>query len=595
MDPGVKDKRKGSIIRQVAVLFAGCVLLVGIFTNITQYYGSVDYVSRDVIHHAEKTAEEVSMAVKEYPAYKWLLAYWCEHAFEMQIDYDDSNVRGSHTAYKLSMLMAHQPKFNVEYATIEEIEALPPEDQKLYAEIVYSWLITRVDQIKYVDEVDYLFCVRTEEPYTRQLFVFSAADPGTVRGTDYEQVYPIGVVSEANESQQKAMKDAARHSSQMAQAGNYIDYYSYLLSDGGHVYLIGLTYDQTPILDTINHRAFRESLMAMGYQVMLSVIILVCIMLLVIRPLKSVQAGIRQYKDDKDSGEVEKRLSRIKLRNEIGELAGDVTELAKEMDDYLEKISTITAEKERIGAELSLATEIQVSMLPHEYPPFPGRDEFDIYAVMDPAREVGGDFYDYFLIDDDHLGIVIADVSGKGVPAALFMMMAKIVLKNCIELGLGPADTLSMANSELCEDNRTEMFVTAWVGILEISTGRLTAANAGHEYPALKEEGGLYKLLKDEHGFVLGAMEDLVYREYELQLRPGSGLFLYTDGVPEASDPDNRLFGTDRMLIALNKEPDANPEEVLRNVRISIDEFVRDAEQFDDLTMLCLEYRGQEI
>lgn len=592
MDPRVRDSRRGSIIVQVAIIFAVCVMLVGVFTYVTQYYSSVDYVTKNTEKQAGRTSYEVAMAIKEYPSYKWLLTYWCEHAYDMQIDYDDSYVRGSHTAYKYNMLMSHQPKFNPEYASSEEVEALPPADQKLYAEIAYSWLITRLDQIKYVDEVDYLFVLRTEEPYTSQFFVLSAASSGAVRGTEYEQVYPLGVTAEVGKSQQEGMRDAVEHRSHMAQAGGYVDYYSYLLEIDDQDYLIGLTYNQTPIINQTNERAQFESLIAMGYQVMLSAVILICIVMLVLRPLKKVQAGIREYKEDKDSAEVEERLSKIRLNNEIGELAEDVTDLAKEIDDYLEKISTITAEKERISAELSLATEIQVSMLPHEYPPFPGRNEFDIYAVMDPAREVGGDFYDYILIDDDHLGLVIADVSGKSVPAALFMMMAKIVLKNCLALGMGPAETLSTANNALCSDNQAEMFVTVWVGVLEISTGRLTAANAGHEYPAVREPGGMYELLKDEHGFVIGAVEGVTYNEYELQMRPGSRLFVYTDGVPEATDPDKKLFGTDRMLIALNSEPEASPEQVLRNVRKYINDFVRDAEQFDDLTMLSLEYKG---
>ena len=231
-------------------------------------------------------------------------------------------------------------------------------------------------------------------------------------------------------------------------------------------------------------------------------------------------------------------------------------------------------------------------MLPHEYPPFPDRSEFDVYAVMDPAREVGGDFYDYFLTDDDHLGMVIADVSGKSVPAALFMMMSKIVVKNCMRLGMSPAEILETTNDTLCSDNQAEMFVTVWVGVLEISTGRLTAANAGHEYPVIKEPDGRYELLKDEHGFVVGAIEGVKYKEYKLQLKPGSKLFVYTDGVPEATDPDKQLFGTDRMLEALNSDPEASPEQVLRNVRRQVNTFVGDAEQFDDLTMLGLEYKG---
>ena len=233
-------------------------------------------------------------------------------------------------------------------------------------------------------------------------------------------------------------------------------------------------------------------------------------------------------------------------------------------------------------------------MLPHIFPPFPDRSEFDIFATMDPAKEVGGDFYDYFLIDSDHLCMVIADVSGKGVPAALFMMASKIILQSVAMLGASPAKILEKTNEAICSNNEAQMFVTVWLGILELSTGRLVAANAGHEYPVLKRPGGDFELYKDKHGFVIGGMEGVKYREYELMLEPGARLFVYTDGVPEATNAEKELFGTERMVRALNGNADAAPVEILRGMRGAVDAFVRDAEQFDDLTMLCLEYKGVE-
>lgn len=249
-------------------------------------------------------------------------------------------------------------------------------------------------------------------------------------------------------------------------------------------------------------------------------------------------------------------------------------------------------ENSRIETELTMASSIQADMLPNIYPAFPERSEFDIYASMDPAKEVGGDFYDFFLVDDDHLCIVMADVSGKGVPAALFMMASKILLANNAMLGKTPAQILTDTNSSICANNREQMFITVWLGILELSTGKLTAANAGHEYPVLCHANGRFELVKDKHGFVIGGMEGVKYKQYEMQMEPGAKLFLYTDGVPEATNAENELFGTDRMLAALNEKMSATPEEILKNVRRSVDGFVMDAEQFDDLTVLCLEYKG---
>ncbi len=281
--------------------------------------------------------------------------------------------------------------------------------------------------------------------------------------------------------------------------------------------------------------------------------------------------------------------------DEIEALAESFAMLSAKTLEYVDQVRKVTAEKERIGAELSLATQIQASMLPHIFPAFPDRSEFDIFASMDPAKEVGGDFYDYFLIDDDHLCMVIADVSGKGVPAALFMMASKIILQSVAMMGLSPAGILQRTNEAICSNNEAQMFVTVWLGILELSTGKLTAANAGHEFPALREPKGNFALYKDKHGFVIGGMEGVHYREYEMQLVPGSKLFVYTDGVVEATSAEKKLFGTERMIDALNIDPDAAPQDILGNVRASVDGFVKEAEQFDDLTMLCVEYKGPTL
>ena len=251
-------------------------------------------------------------------------------------------------------------------------------------------------------------------------------------------------------------------------------------------------------------------------------------------------------------------------------------------------------ETARISTELNLATRIQADMVPNIYPAFPDRREFDVYATMDPAKEVGGDFYDFFLVDDDHLCLVMADVSGKGVPAALFMMASKIILANNAMIGKSPAQILTDTNAAICSHNREEMFVTVWLGILEISTGKRVAANAGHEYPVIKHGDGSFEVLRDKHGFVIGGMAGMKYKEYELTLEPGSKLFLYTDGVPEATDAENNMFGADRMLEALNEEKEGTTVDILKHVRASVDGFVNGAEQFDDLTMLCMEYRGPE-
>ncbi len=239
--------------------------------------------------------------------------------------------------------------------------------------------------------------------------------------------------------------------------------------------------------------------------------------------------------------------------------------------------------------ELNMATEIQVGSLPTT---FPDRPEFELYASMDPAKEVGGDFYDFFMIDDDHLAIVIADVSGKGVPAALFMMSSKIYINDHANIGGSPAEILGRVNKLVCANNNAHMFVTVWLGILEISTGKFTSASAGHEYPMINTSGK-YEILKDKHGLAIGAFDISKYKNTEIQLKKGDSIFVYTDGVAEATDANNEMFGTDRTVDALNAIPKgASQKDVLAGVRAAVDAFVKDAPQFDDLTMVGLKYNG---
>jgi len=262
------------------------------------------------------------------------------------------------------------------------------------------------------------------------------------------------------------------------------------------------------------------------------------------------------------------------------------------MQDQMEKYEQEHETATRMGAELSMATDIQASQLPRLFPAFPNRPEFDIFASMTPAKEVGGDFYDFFLIDDDHIGLVMADVSGKGVPAALFMMVARVLIKSHLQNGESVGEALENVNDQLCESNEAELFVTVWAAVIQISTGKGTAANAGHEHPALRRVGGEYKLVTYRHSPAVATMEGIPYKEHSFELHPGDSLFVYTDGVAEATNAGNELFGTDRMLRALNRNPDAVPEEVLSNVMDGINTFVAGAEQFDDITMLCMRYNG---
>ena len=313
-----------------------------------------------------------------------------------------------------------------------------------------------------------------------------------------------------------------------------------------------------------------------------------------IDPLLTIKNNVSSFA--KNNAQTDETLETIKTGDELEDLAEEISSMEKDIVNYIDDIKTITAEKERISAELDVAAKIQSDMLPREFPPFPDRREFDIYATMHPAKVVGGDFYDFFFLDSDHLVIVMADVSGKGIPAALFMVNAKTNIKNRTLNGgnLSPSEILFDVNNQLCEGNDAELFVTVWLGILELSTGKVVEANAGHEHPVIKRAGGDFELSKYKHSPAVATLPGLKFRENEFVLNPGDSLFVYTDGVTEATNSEDKLFKTAGLLATLNKEPDADAKRMCEIVTEGIDEFVGDAPQFDDITMLSFKYLGNQ-
>ena len=368
-----------------------------------------------------------------------------------------------------------------------------------------------------------------------------------------------------------------------------------IASDGRAAALLGVDIDMNDVMH--ERRVFLLIMLAVA-GILVAAFVTVTIFLIrrmATKPLSMLSKATLGFADSKNGYTKEDVINLpIRSRDEIGDLYHEIRSMQGRMVEYLENLTQVTKEKERIGAELSIATQIQADMLPRIFPPFPDRKEFDIYATMTPAKEVGGDFYDFFLVDENHLGLVMADVSGKGVPAALFMVIAKTLIKNRAQVGGGPAEVLNYVNEQLCESNDAELFVTVWFAILDLKTGKGLAANAGHEHPAIRRAGGSYELVVYRHSPAVAIMEGMRFKEHEFELHPGDSLFVYTDGVAEATNAKDELFGTDRMLNALNRDPDASPETLLPTVRQAIDAFVGDAPQFDDITMLSLLYRGSE-
>lgn len=470
------------------------------------------------------------------------------------------------------------------YARYQSVEELPQYKSTLK-------LLQKISQANKVNSI-YIGYMDVETYYGVYL----------VDGSLNTDVCPVGTCDPFEESNAREMKKG--NYDFPAYITNYEEY-GWLCSAGAGIYdqngeVVGTACIDVSMDDIMkNRQEFLQNLclVLLGITIVICLLILAGINRILLVPVKSLsQAAALFVKDKESTKKTQTAISQLNIHtgDEIEELSEAIKTMEMEINDYIDHLTEVTAEKERMGAELNIATQIQASMLPCIFPAFPDRNEFDIYASMDPAKEVGGDFYDFFLIDEDHIALVMADVSGKGVPAALFMVIAKTLLKNTAQSGISPKEVLSQVNTQLCENNEAEMFVTVWLGIMQISTGHMVCANAGHEYPAIRRVGGQYELLHDKHGFVLAGMEGSRYREYEITLQKGDSLFVYTDGVPEATNAENELFGTDRMLEALNQNPDAASEEVIRQVQKAMEVFVKQAPQFDDITMLSMIYKGKE-
>lgn len=308
------------------------------------------------------------------------------------------------------------------------------------------------------------------------------------------------------------------------------------------------------------------------------------------KPIRQLSKGVQQIAMGNFNGKLN-----IHTGDEIESLAISFNAMTTELQTYINNLEQITAEKERIATELNVATNIQKNMLPCIFPPYPDRKDFDIYAVMYPAKEVGGDFYDFYLLDENHLVITIADVSDKGIPAAMFMVITKTILKNFAMSMTSPDDfsaVVQCANRQLCENNEEMMFVTVFMGMLDLKTGKFIYVNAGHTPPMIRhkhKDDSTFEYLPVEKNCVLGINEEAQFKQQEVYLKQGDELFLYTDGVTEAINKEKKLYSIERLYSNLNKiNQKSSCQDILRDVKLSIDEFAQGMYQSDDITMLAI-------
>lgn len=605
----MEQKQKTGLSKQIYTLVVISIAIMGIVTAVSQYLISRERTRAHTDIVADAAAGEIISSIKEYPAYRWLLSYWTEHADQMEVEYDTDLSKESVTEEKIQVFQERHPEFDLRFSSDEEAAALPPEDQQIYAEVIYSRLAARMNEIKQNFKCDYLFCAVTdtdagERPYEYLLYLFSGADPDSVRGTEYGEVYKLGVTvpAEDDAKQQENLRQAVlqymrekRAGRKQDDSGRYIDYYTCLGLLGDRAVLAGTSFSRRAMNKTILFSALIYTLNTVFLELLLLNLAILFIHRYILHPMQRVLNIIRSYAESKDSGAAEKDLTGLLAEktgiavreNEVGQLAEDFVDLTHELDDYTAQIRDAAAAQERIKFELETAAAIQQHMLPEDTPEFPGHPEYKLCASMKPAKEVGGDFYDYFLVDDTHLVLLIADVSDKGVPAALFMAEARTMIRSRAQTGEEPEQILYYVNDQLNKGNDRGFFVTVWMALLDLETGEGVAVNAGHEPPVICREGGDFELVRYRHSLAVGMMKGMEFPQHTFRLEPGDKLFVFTDGVPEALNSSSEQFGTDRMLKVLNENRNEDPAGLLAAVARAIDDFKGEADQFDDMTIVC--------
>ncbi len=494
-------------------------------------------------------------------------------------------------------------------AVSEIYEGSGPRDPQndLYRDIrdmdEYKYVTEFTDRIRDIQKVTYITIATIDFEHNNFVYI---ADADVTGDNDIIKNYPGDVAPLTDEEAETFSKyddridmyfsshNPANEKSTLCCAGHAIKD-----ADGNVIAFAVIDYELGRIESIIISYSISSAIL---YAIVALIIALVTVLIsnvFLIKPIKQLsEAGVNYYKFRKanrgqQSYFFEDYFDHCNVKRggrEIYQLSYAMVDLEHNLNQYMSNLLDVTKDRERIKTELSVATQIQTDMLPSVFPPFPDRDDIDLFALMEPAREVGGDFYDLFLIDDDHLALVVADVSGKGVPAALFMMISKILINNAARKEKSPAEALTLVNNQLCENNKEQMFVTAWLGIIDLKTGEMTYANAGHENPLVRKDGK-WQFIRDPHGLVLAAMENMKYRNYTLKLEPGDWVFQYTDGVTEATDSTHQLFGEDRLLAAAERSSAEDTRTLLEDIRKDIEGFVGGASQFDDITMLGFRFQ----
>jgi len=459
-----------------------------------------------------------------------------------------------------------------------------PEDEEWYETDAKLDMLTRTTQLAYI------YVTVPDDKFSTRVYIFDTVHPDVKNGKKYD-LGKVGSLSRYDDEYIQNLKNVMLKSEPYIRfvykdtGGHVTTSIPVKDSNGNNVAIMSVVKPMSEIQDF--KRSYRNvfALSSAIITLLFVIIFVVLLMISFVKPVAIITHETSHFAEHK--GHISDRLQKISGKDELGILARSIEKMSIDMNKYIEDLTHTTAEKERLSAELNVATQIQANMLPRIFPPYNDHPELELFATMEPAKEVGGDFYDFFMVDDDHFALVVGDVSGKGVPAALFMVIAKTLIKNNVMQGLKPAQVFERVNDELCEGNDAGLFVTCWMGILTLSTGELRFVNAGHTYPILRHEN-IIEFLKTKPDLMLAGMEGMSYHEHFITLGKNDRLFVYTDGVTEATDRNNQLYGEERLITFMRSTEIKDVRKTLEEVRSDIDAFVDGAPQFDDITMLDL-------
>ena len=610
----MEKEKKEKLIYKLAVIFLNFSLIAIIISGIATYVNQMDTYTRLCRDNSRKLGAYLAnlMESEGFDTREYIQLYM-EHYREFKIPYDFDEYL---TAYE-----EYHDLFSKKYPGMTlganiTVEELSDDVQLAFFKYTQEYWVLTFERARDAFDQAYTYFLIMGDPRARIEDLAPGEDPA------YNVLYLIdGERTEEtviNENGEKVgtgylylgdtygnNREDHRVEWETWERGETLDKYYEWNNNWGHTYTfytpliingekIGLVCTDVKV-ETINRNILRDTMIQIGIT---SVVLIVCVICMVwfikktyIDRIVYLEASVREFAADKNKETADRIDKTMNTNDELGSLAHQTADTLRELGRYIGEITAMSEEKQRFGAELSVATKIQLDMLPKD---FPKRNDLDMYALMSPAKEVGGDFYDFFFLDSDHIALVMADVSGKGVPAALFMVIAKTLISNQALSGRGtPASILDDVNFRLCESNASGMFITAWLGILTLSTGEVICANAGHEYPAVKRSGGKYELMMTEHCPPLAADEETEYVDETFRLGPGDSLFLYTDGIPEAKNSLGKHLGTTQMLEIMNAAPDLAPHDLLTGMKDLIDDFARGTDTFDYITMMCVHYLGK--